>query len=372
MADNKQQYIPKVIEAPTKGLNMDISETNHIKDTYPFALNAVIDDNDSHNYILSTERSNKLCDLEFKETHDVNGTPTEVSHSLNNFYQIGRIELDNNATVIFLVTKNTGVTEPYKNAIVLIEEDGENCKLTTIGYGQCLDFDIQHPVSGIYRVRRGCERTIYFTDFKNPIRALNVDNPDYVHVSGGYTQNLDCDLIKLQTDIQYPSLEDAKVIPGGSLVNGSYSFAIQLLDRDFNETKFLVVSKPVNIYYMPDSEDYHLIAGTTDKTVDSTYGYPYAPKKIQIKVRNLDMRYTYYRIAVLLSNTGGDAIDKVYLSTEHPIVSTEDIFELSSLTSGFNPVSINDITVNVNNFSTAESLVTYQNRLLAVNTKGNM
>jgi hypothetical protein len=193
---------------PIAGLNRDISTTVSKSNTYFDALNMVLELGQGNAGKISTELGN-------------------IQHSLvdQGYNLIGSIDLQDNNIVLFTVTDDN-----TSSAIYLYNTITGVC--TLLMDPECLNFNTARPVRGVFRIRRGCDRVIYFIDDQNPVRSINIDKLDqYKNPDGTWN----CDLFPLNRPIVYPTVDDITVNnTGGSLAVGAYSFVFRLLDDDLN------------------------------------------------------------------------------------------------------------------------------------------
>ena len=158
---------------PFKGLQTDTSPLDQPKGSYTMAWNAVNETSDGNNNFISNEQSNELC-----------GQITP------GYRPIGDVYISDENTVIF--STNGTLSE-----IGILDFD---CNYTPIVFGPetaCLNFQITDQIDATFRVRRGCERTVYFTDGLNAVRYFNLDKPDEFKDQFG---DWDCKLFELFLD----------------------------------------------------------------------------------------------------------------------------------------------------------------------------
>lgn len=305
-----------------KGLNKDASPIKQPKSTYRFALNSVLETSTGNISDVSSEEGNVICS-ELNEGDIIKGF----------------VILDDNSKVLFI--KNT-ITDT--NTIYL---EDTNCKLTTVMSSACFGWDDSLRIDAQYRLYKGCERVIYFTDGDNPIYRINLDSLiDYVPSSVindntipsnsdkiNYTNANDaweCNLFRLDRDELYPSIDIESIRnSGGSLEVGTYQFAIRYLDNDLNPTQWLFITNPVPIVFQNTNTNYFNIRGgiAGDGTTESTGGdqnLPPTNKSINLLISNIDTRYSYYQLAVLQSTDTINKTSQVYIKPEVNITSDID------------------------------------------------
>ena len=319
-----------------KGLHTDNSPQDQPKGTYRFALNGITEtDNDN---FISNEESNERC-VEFPQ----------------NYVPIGKEYIGNNQNVIFLVNEDENLSE-----IGIL--DG-NCNYEThVNFN--LGFKSTNQIDATYRLRKGCERTIYFTDGLNKPRIYNFDKPEDFKTN----DNWDINKFNLfKTYQKRPYFKDIKIEENGELLPGSYNFAIQYLDEDLNATEWITSSKVIIIYN--DSEkanSFDNIRGSTNKKTDYQ-DFGVTNKSIHLIIDNLDTSFLFYRIAIIEANNGSGIVNNVYYSKE--INTKNTLFVYSG--NNYNVKGTEEEIAQFNDIITsAKHIEQIENRLLLSNTKG--
>lgn len=260
-----------------KGLVTDVNKSVQPEGTYSYALNAVNETVDGNQGYLSNERGNTSC----------------LNLFINNiqYILIGHINLLNNEVVLFLTN------ETSTKSIIGIQK---GCTFTPIIEEACLNFNIHNQIRGIYKIRKGCNRVIYFVDYNNPDRSIDLDeiinNPTghkYLDVNG----NFDCSLIKLAPDYKYPTIKYLSTNrTGGNLKLGVYQFSIGLGDKNLNFTNWITVTKPIPV-----------IDSNFDNTFNSMGGNPefvISNQSINLELQNLDTSFDFVKLAVIETISG--------------------------------------------------------------------
>ena len=135
------------VKRPHKGLYKDNSFNDQPKDTYTFCLNGVNETELGDFAFISNEESNEIC---------ANLKP--------NFIPIGKVYLNNNEVLLFLVSEDETESE-----IALLNDNCDYIELVNDATSAPLDklnFKVAHQIQATYRLRRGCERTVYWIDPK--------------------------------------------------------------------------------------------------------------------------------------------------------------------------------------------------------------
>jgi len=323
---------------PFKGLQTDNSPLDQPKGSYTMAWNAVNETSDGNNNFISNEQSNELC-----------GQITP------GYRPIGDVYISDENTVIFS-------TNGTNSEIGILDFD---CNYTVIVNNTCLNFQITDQIDATFRVRRGCERTIYFTDGVNPVRYFNLDKPDEFK---DQFDAWDCKLFELFLDFKNPCFSNFEILEQGSLRPGVYAFALQYLDKDLNPTKWTHITLPIPIYNYNIESRYEEIIGSAHIDVDSLGGSGDTNKAIKLILSNLDDTYTFYRIAVISYTSFIGVATKVVVSFENPITQTE--FTYTGNDQGYTEGNINEIRIQPAVIETAKHIEQLENRLILAELKG--
>jgi hypothetical protein len=259
----------------TGGMNSDYHPRFIPQGDYRYALNASVDLEDGDVGALSTEKGNTL----------ITSIPT-------GYVVIGTISTNDNSFIVFS-------TNETSSEIGLFSTN----KYTTLINTSCLNFSSKAPIQGVYRVRNGCERIIYFTDRVNPLRVINLDELNsYKNTDGSW----DCNRFSLSRNIQFPDLSFTIQDIGGALEAGSYQFVVRMLDLDGNSSNWSIPSSIIPISLGNQSGTWNGIKGAyEDKYYDVSKGsISNTSKSIKISLSSLDTSYRFYQIAVIKNLEG--------------------------------------------------------------------
>lgn len=195
------------VTVSAKGLYTDSSPEQQPKGTYRFALNAIDETIEGDGISLSNEGSSELC-------IDKPG-----------FLPLGTCYIGNNKNIMFYVSEDESISE-----IGILDE---NCNYEIVIndenslIDQKLNFKVSNQIDCVYRLRRGCEIVIYFTDGLNPYRTCNF-NKLYKYKTDGNFDGIKFNLFKIQE--KTPIISSVGIEESGILKSGSYNFFIQYLD----------------------------------------------------------------------------------------------------------------------------------------------
>lgn len=290
----------------SKGLHSDNSYVDSPKGTYRFALNSV--------------HETELGDFSFISNEESNEIYTSITEG---YIPIGKCYIGNNELAIFSVSSDNinseiGILKSNNKYEVYVND-------TDVYSSNKLNFRIEHQIQAVYRLRKGCERTLYFTDDYNPPRYFNFDKLNQFKENDLWVGSK-FDLVRRIKKL--PKIDTIEVQENnGSLKPGSYSILVQYLDDDFNTTEFLELVDNINIYNDSINDSYSKIEGSTNignvNTDLSLYAYEKTNKSIKVKVNNLDTNFSYIRFAFIEYTNGSGEISSVkyseYLSIDNPV-----------------------------------------------------
>lgn len=303
------------------GINTDVSKKFQPENSYRWALNAVLESNAGNNGSIINELGNI-------ERAQVPSGYSVIGHVLLEDEQIVLFSTNNTSSEIGIYNGSTEIYSTWVNA-------------------SCLNFSTHFPITALFRIARGCDRIIYFTDGVNPYRSINLDKPQNYTVNGVF----DCNQIAFKRTLQVPKLEVIDVNDGGGdLKVGSYQFAIRYLDEDLNPTNWFYVTLPINIYDDAQASDYATINGAlhnTDPTGTEALGVVNATSKsVNISLTDLDETFNYYQIAVIAGTGALGTVNEVFILPRVAIDSstTEYLYSGNSV-SGITQTDISDIIV---------------------------
>lgn len=284
------------------GLNTDLSPEFQAEGTQRFVLNGVNESEEGNILTISNELGN-IAVTQLPEGYKV----------------LSKLYIEKKEVLLFLVNQSGNSEIGIFN--------GETNKYTTYVNDTTsvdkLNFSTQFPIDSTYRLRRGCERNIYFTDYNNPPRVINLDSlEDYQenNLFSASKTNL------FRSTNQIPYFKDIEVLDsGGQLLPGSYNIAIQYVDESLNPTEWFNVSDTVVIYHDSLTKEYKKIEGSINSTDE---GLDFGPtnKSIRVKVDNLDENFVYYRLALISATSGNGQITNVQLTNIVPIQKDTFIF----------------------------------------------
>lgn len=340
----------------SKGLHTDSSPLEQPQGTYRFALNAVQETEDGNQGKLSNEKSNYSC--------------TNIPWD---YIPIGDKYIGNDTTLVIC-----GKLDSTRIDIGLVNK---NSVYTTLVNTGVLDIPITHQCDIEYRLRRGNERVVYWVNGYNQARTLNLDRlqnfynttySNYLRAGGNpllFTgEKWDAssfDLVKSYELV--PTFSNIKIEETGSILSGSYNFAIQLIDEDLNPTEWITTSNTVNIFVDSLSNPFHKVRGSRN-IHNSSQDFPRSNKSIRLSIGNVDKSFPYYRIAIICANGGTGEPNKVLLSPLQPRSNGSFVYtgNDSNLVEG----SLEDILIDKEIIFAPRHITQLENRLILAHGKG--
>ena len=292
--DNMEKNILKII----KGLFKDSNPQDQPKESYRFGLNTIIETDQGDNNVLSNEESNKAY-----------GAITP------GFVPLGKIYMNNNRVLIFSVTPDNLISEfgvYFTDTGDYVVEMNDEFSIPK----DKLNFNLEYQIQGTYRLRGGCEDTVYWTDNHTRPKYYNFAKAQDFKNQNGNWVNSKFNLQRTYKSI--PNWEKTEVLDsGGALEPGSYNFAIQYLDESLNPTEWINASPTVKINNDLSTKEYAEIRGSINS--DSDYiNFPKTGKSIKLELNNLDNEFLYYRVAIITSNNGSGLVNNVFYSENIP------------------------------------------------------
>jgi len=357
-----------------KGMNKDTARIDQIDGTFRDALNAVID---SDKGAITSEQGNSISAI----LKDPN---------VNRFFNVvGQIALPNDDFLVFGAITETGVSY---SGIFYIDVSAQTSRMlystNQNSVNGDLAFDVEHPITGEFRVSPTGEIITYFTDNKytettepatgiqyisqyNPPRVFNVTRQIEYLDGGGIETNLysatsaNVSILNLFMDSgRIPEFKSVEILQGGGVESGTYYLGIAYADKDFTETNVLTLSNPV--YVVPSPEDTiprEIISGSpnefqTNKSVKWTINnvnpdYKYAVPYILQRIGNAEFVYKLEPVEINTSAVGNllpNEVEITYSGLENAAQS-----------------AIEEAVVDKVKFLTAKSLTQLDNKLYAAN-----
>jgi hypothetical protein len=334
-----------------KGLNKDITDFSNANGNITFGLNAIMENFEGNVGNIKTEPGNSEC-----------------WYLPEGYQPIGFENIDRDSTIIFS-------TNGTKSEIGIVTG---SCSYETMIRSSCLGFDKNHPIKAIFKLLKGCERTVYFIDGYNSDKSVNFDSLE-TYTSGETVENAnlndtwDCNEMRLQPEVLLPIVTNLEESDSGGLLRvGQYSFAVEVLDESLN--RITIHHTPFNIAIFADSLSLSFDdidgASNIDTTEEVLGGVPEVTKSIRIEVSNVDTRFAYARIWVLRKTSGDGTTVEVFQKNDLIPISSDTfnyVFTGIQAENGDIRKSIDEIVVARAFYESSKEILQVDNRLVRAN-----
>lgn len=302
--DKEEKHSANGVSVPLR-MAMDTAPQMQPEGTYRFALNATIDGT-SEKGVLSTEEANEVV-LRMRDRY--------------NRHLLGSVYVGDNESVLFCVS-DMGDAENYRSEILLFNGE-DQYKVILSDVDGNLNFRKDKPIYATYRLRMGCEKTVYFTDNYNPPRYINISDkkeffvtyPTDVPAVSEYG-SVDPEKLRLQKCYSDIPVINVELSENGQLLSGSYNFSVRYVDSDMNPTEWIYTTEPVMIFKDKvtgvNFEDVR--ASTNDDVEYRKYGPTTKSLRVFVKSDTTDKSYRYLQFAMICATSGTGAVSSVVYS----------------------------------------------------------
>lgn len=331
------------------------------------------------NSFTSTYSNGLSKDLNFQQPNDV----TFALNAIRDNHEGGRQEYQSepgNQFTFALPDNKSIVGSIYgeDNELYLFSTDGTISEIglfkkdiyTTLVDSDCLNFNLEYPITGEYRVRNGCEKVIYWCDKFNPDRFFNISKPDEFKTGGVF----DCNKFKINSSVIVPKIDLLRVNDsGGSLPVGSYFFQLEILDTNENVIYSSDITPQTPIYDESQNQAYDIIDGALNiPQYDPTIGgVPTTTKSITLSITNLDTSFSFLRINVFRKIAATGAMDGHSVGSLIPLNSSSITYTYVgyNTSAGDFPIDVSEKLIDGITYESAYVMEQVQGRLLRANLK---
>lgn len=309
-----------VSNAFTKGMVKDYNESYQPEGVWTHARNAVNYSHDGQLGTLANEPANLKC--------------VQLPYTL-----IGAIALNAGEWAVF-TTDNTN------SEIGIFTES--TCTYTKVVNSACLGFKTSNLISGAYRRRFDCERVVYWDDGLNPSRYMDLDNPPFTYtdkivdgcIQRTYTNQLDCERIRLAPFLTHPCLVLSKGKGAGTLANGSYQVCMAYTINQNRISDYIGLSN-----------------------VQSLFSHQNISSSLELTITSIDKDFDEFELVVISTVNAQTVAKKMgYYSTSQGTIYIDTISpELTS-------VPLNLISLRTDPIEKSDAMYAVNNYLLRVGT----
>lgn len=336
----------KAVNTFENGLVRLDNKSKQPKNSYPYALNAVINDNLTDQTSLTNEKG-----------FNAYFTLKEDPYKLIGVQWLGKQEY------VFFIKHLEGATSEFNEIWYCdIEKPIKRLVYTNTG----LNFQESHEISSTYRINYKTERIVYWVDGLNDDRVINIDDLS--------TSTLSIELLSIESSYNKAELQVTVGDTGGSLRSGQYFVALSYsLGESFSTTPFSI-SQPISIAsenYFPVEAPVLAISQSANRQFGATDGdLPSTPTKkaLNIKVTDLDQNFDNINIIVVYNDHSTNIIKTV---RNIPIKGLTEVTYTYTGQNGEEDTSIdlNSIVVDSIKYYGSEVISQKENRLIRGNSK---
>jgi hypothetical protein len=246
---------------------------------------------------------------------------------------IGSILLPDNSICLFSNYTDEGPTPGFTEIGIL---NNKIYKPVLRGLFNC---DEKFPIEGTSKINNKGETIIYWTDFKNGQRWLNLTNPQVTVLPTLLTSEIDKLLYFPPTESKPVLLN--QVLSGGSLPTGVYIPVYKYADNNYNDTNVIFNSSVISI------GDGSALGNQYDGAAPNTI----SGKSIQLKIENPDPRYSYIHLYLVYK---AESVYVVY-DCGYKIISTPTTITINNL-DNLSTVPLDAILIPSPNYKTAKTV----------------
>lgn len=291
------------INKPFLGLNTDNNYSGQPENTYSFALNTVNESNDGDFQNLSNENSNDI-----------------YAYLKPDFVLIGSVYIGDGETCLFSVKNDNSESEIgilSEKQSVNNTETGNNykvwCNDKLSDDKNKLNFRVDKQIQAVYKLRRGCEKTVYWTDNYNFLRSANLNDIDNYLQENNKTQ-LEVKNFKhiKNTPLNTTPIKNINILnSGGDLEVGSIKVLFRYLDKYENYTPFFYESVNYLIYKDDLTNDYNNIYGDFKFKSEDLLK---TKKSLQLEFDFSDTEYKKFQLAFVVYKDSIGTISEILYS----------------------------------------------------------
>ena len=167
--------------------------------------------------------------------------------------------------------------------------DDSKCEYNTLVNDDCLSFNKEHLIIGASKENFDCTWQVYWDDGVNPSRTLNLSNVPYKKIITSapgadcitfeFTDELDCEQLRLAPLLDTPNIKLTKAIDGGQLRNGSYQAFIAYVQNEQKVTDYIGISN-----------------------IQSLFSHENTSGALDLEFSNLDEDYEFFELVILSNN----------------------------------------------------------------------
>jgi len=237
-----------------------------------------------------------------------------------------------------------------QDKVIGLTGTGELTQADHLIYNRYLNFSASHRIKAVAKYETAGIIRVYWTDFFNPVRSLNMMSPN---IEPGLLD------IKPIVNMSQPNVLEvgAGSLPAGTMVQFTY----RLLDNNGNLTTFAPFSE---LYPLPKSgllsDDWIDISGDGDPSVDET-------KSVTYEIKGVDTNFDYIEHVIVIYTepdvyTAYSFADRLVPADGYVKLTCSSVLDAVII----DPVELNMLS---SAFDIAKDIEIKDDRLIAINTK---
>ena len=228
-------------------------------------------------------------------------------------------------------------------------------------FNAALNFSKDNPIEAVGRFENQFTQRIYFTDYNNPLRTLNIASV----INGGAALTIDIGLVDIFPEITYTIPLLVTTGGSGNLLVGEYQFAYRLTTFDGQET---LISPPGDLIHIVSKEDSY---GRTAEYMGDPKGTD-SGKSITVEVNtaNYAGKFEFIELIALFYEDFNGVPTISSIEKKQIGATTNSIeFEYTGFESEITTITTTEFATKVYPFSTVKTLVPKDNSLVVANVK---
>ncbi len=237
----------------------------------------------------------------------------------------------------------------------------EVTSINLIYENQFLNLSVQHPIEAVGRFETQDVQRLYFTDNFNPVRTINVADPNVMSIQP--------DDLQLSPSTTFSKPEILEVVNSGNLPAGMYQYAYRLVTKSGSQSRFspftgflhvVAASELGDDYwtYTEDPEDISQYEGVEPGTICN--------KAVRLQVENVDTDYSVIEFAAIYKSSI-EGVSNSYIFSRKTIGSPTITATHSTNIDIVSLVSLAEITSFTYNIKRAKTITSKDNRLFLGN-----
>jgi hypothetical protein len=231
----------------------------------------------------------------------------------------------------------------------------------TLMYNGLIDFTTQHPIAPTATLGRYENldiQRLYWTDFFNPLRSINVADANLIA--------LDPSILDITPSVDFGIGILQKVSTGGVLPVGCYQLAYRLKNTSGSVTNFSELSN--NVFITPYDEGSSTSGQTNWKLFVGAAKGTITNKQITWNIQDLDIDFERIEIAIIFRDEL-DSIPEIKILAEEPVPLNGEITITYTGSEEFTTMELTEFISLLTSFTHCKTIGTKDNRLFAGNVK---